>query len=112
MGAGMRGGGHADRDRGVAGDMAMRLIHWLRRRGINLWIIAALVGANLYLWTGTLLAAQAPYVVAPLRAPQVVELLDRISSGQHAGETWEVALTDREAEQTITWYLERYPEIP
>jgi hypothetical protein len=65
----------------------------------------ALIAANLYVWTGTLLAA-------PVRAPQVVTLLDRIQSGQHSGETWEVTLTDLEAEQTITWYLARYPQIP
>ena len=79
---------------------------------LNLWIAAALVAANLYAWTSTLLAASAPYVVAPIRAPQVVALLERIDAGSHSGETWQVTLTELEAEQTITWYLQRYPQIP
>jgi hypothetical protein len=90
----------------------MRLLRWLRRWSASAWIASALVVANLYVWSGTLLAAQAPYAVAPARAPQVAGLLDRIASGQHAGEAWEIALSDLEAEQTITWYLERYPQIP
>ena len=79
---------------------------------LNLWIAVALVVANLYAWTSTLLAASAPYVVAPIRAPQVVALLERIDAGSHSGETWQVTLTELEAEQTITWYLQRYPQIP
>ncbi|MEW5718781.1 MAG: hypothetical protein AB1817_09160 [Chloroflexota bacterium] len=79
---------------------------------LNLWIALALVVANVYAWTSTLLAASAPYVVAPIRAPQVVALLDKIGEGGHSGETWQVTLTELEAEQTITWYLQRYPQIP
>ena len=79
---------------------------------LNLWIVVALIVANLYAWTSTLLAASALYVVAPIRAPQVVTLLDKIGEGGHSGETWEVTLTELEAEQTVTWYLQRYPQIP
>ncbi len=79
---------------------------------LNLWIAAALVAANLYAWTGALLAAPAPYVVEAIRAPQVVALLNTIAEGGHSGESWQVTLTELEAEQTITWYLARYPQIP
>ena len=79
---------------------------------LNLWIAAALVIANLYAWANVLLAASAPYVVDPIRAPEVVALLERIDSGKHSGETWQVRMTELEAEQTITWYLQRYPQIP
>jgi len=79
---------------------------------LNLWIAVALVAANLYAWTSVMLAAAAPYVVAPIRAPQIVTLLEYIESGKHSGETWQVTLTELEAEQTITWYLQRYPQIP
>ncbi|MCI0476887.1 MAG: hypothetical protein L0Y55_11610 [Anaerolineales bacterium] len=87
----------------------LRLV-FLKR--LNLWIALALVVANLYAWTSTLLAASAPYVVAPIRAPQVVALLERIDAGKSSGEVWQVTLTELEAEQTITWYLQRYPQIP
>ena len=79
---------------------------------LNLWIAVALIAANVYAWTSALLSAAAPYVVAPIRAPQVVALLDHLESGNHSGETWQVTLTELEAEQTITWYLQRYPQIP
>jgi len=67
---------------------------------------------NLFAWTGLLLAAPEPYVVEAVRDPEVVELLEYIRSGEHSGEEWEVTLTTLEAEQTITWYLWRYPQIP
>jgi len=76
----------------------------------NFWIAAAIVIANLVAWTN--LTAPEPYVVEPIRDPEVVELLDYIRSGDHSGEEWEVTLTTLEAEQTITWYLHRYPQIP
>jgi hypothetical protein len=79
---------------------------------LNFWIAAALVVANLYAWAGVLLAASAPYVVDPIRDPEIVALLDRIHAGGHSGETWQLTLTELEAEQTITWYLQRYPQIP
>ena len=79
---------------------------------LNLWIALALILANLYTWAGALQATQKPYVVEPIRDPEIVTLLDYIRSGDHSGESWEVTLTELEAEQTITWYLERYPQIP
>ena len=78
---------------------------------LNLWIAVALVAANLYTWAGVLLAAP-PYVVDAVRDQEVVVLLNRIGEGGHSGESWEVTLTELEAEQTITWYLTRYPQIP
>ncbi len=71
-----------------------------------------LIVANLYAWTNALLAAPASHVVAAIRDPEIVTLLEYIQSGGHSGETWQVTLTELEAEQTITWYLYRYPQIP
>lgn len=79
---------------------------------LDLWIAAALVAANLFMWARVLTTAPAPYAVAPVRDPEIVALLDYIRSGDHSGETWEVTLTELEAEQTITWYLQRWPQIP
>src|SRR5512136_3148618 len=79
---------------------------------LNVWIALILIGANLYTWAGVVSASSAPYVVEPIRDPEIVTLLEYIGSGQHSGETWQVTLTELEAEQTITWYLHRYPQIP
>lgn len=88
----------------------MKALGYLKR--VNFWAAILLVGANLYTWGQVSMALTAPYVVEPIRDEEVVALLDYIRSGEHSGERWEVTLTELEAEQTITWYLERYPQIP
>lgn len=90
----------------------MRLVKPIFRSKSNFWITSSIVLMNLFVWTSVLRAAPEPYVVDPIRDPEVVTLLDYIRSGDHSGETWEVTLTTLEAEQTITWYLQRYPQIP
>ncbi len=79
---------------------------------VNLWAGFAIIIINLFAWAGVLFAAPEPYVVEPIRDPEIVTLLEYIRAGNHSGEKWEVTLTDLEAEQTITWYLGRYPQIP
>jgi hypothetical protein len=90
----------------------MKLLNLIRRRRLNFWIALALIIVNLFAWASVLLAAPEPYIVAPIRDAEVVTLLDYIRSGDHSGESWEVTLSELEAEQTITWYLQRYPQIP
>lgn len=79
---------------------------------LNLLVALGLIVANLFTWGRILLAASNPHVVEPIMDPEVRALLDYIRSGDHSGESWEVTLTELEAEQTITWYLERWPQIP
>lgn len=79
---------------------------------LNFWIAFGLIFTNLFAWGSILLAAPEPYLVDPVRDPEVVALLEHIRSGSHSGEPWQVTLTELEAEQTITWYLQRYPQIP
>ena len=79
---------------------------------VNTWIAALLIIANLFTWARLLSNAPEPYVVDPIRDPEVVALLDYIRSGDHSRESWQVTLTELEAEQTITWYLDRWPQIP
>jgi hypothetical protein len=79
---------------------------------LNLFIAIGVIAANLFAWGQILLAASNPHIVDPIMDPEVRALLDYIRSGEHSGETWEVTLTELEAEQTITWYLNRYPQIP
>lgn len=90
----------------------MRFFKRLFRKRSNFWIANAVVFANIMAWTTVLLAAPEPYIVDPIRDSEVVILLEYIRSGNHSGEEWEVTLTTLEAEQTITWYLHRYPQIP
>jgi hypothetical protein len=88
--------------------MAALKIRWSWNRVIAL----GLVLANLFIWAQTLLALARPYIVDPIMDPEVQALLNYIASGKHSGETWQVSLTELEAEQTITWYLKKYPQIP
>ena len=88
----------------------MKIYHLLKYP--DLWIVSTLIFFNLIAWNRFLLPKFEPYVVDPIRDPEIVTLLDYIRSGDHSGETWEVTLTELEAEQTITWYLQRYPQIP
>jgi hypothetical protein len=79
---------------------------------LNLWVAIGLILVNLFTWARVLTAVKNPHVVDPVVDPEVRALLDYIASGDHSGETWQVTLTELEAEQTITWYLNRYPQIP
>lgn len=83
-----------------------------RLRSINFWFVTALLLGNLLAWTTVLAARNPPHVVEPVRDPEIEQLLAYIRSGDHSGEEWQVTLTELEAEQTITWYLQRYPQIP
>ena len=85
----------------------------LRRRAVNTVVTILLMAANLFAWGRVLSAAREVYEVEPIRDPEVVELLEYIRSGEeHSGEEWVVHLTEQEAEQTIAWYLWRWPQIP
>ncbi len=88
--------------------MAALKIRWSWNRVIAF----GLVLANLFTWAQMLLALAQPHIVDPIMDPEVQALLNYIASGQHSGESWQVNLTELEAEQTITWYLKKYPQIP
>ena len=90
----------------------MRLLQLQRFKKLNFITASAIILTNLFAWANLLLATPEPYIVEAIRDPEIVALLDYIRSGEHAGEKWEVTLTTLEAEQTITWYLQRYPQIP
>lgn len=90
----------------------MRIYRAIKNSKLNTWVLAGLIFFNLFTWLRLLLNAPDPYVVEPIRDPEVVSLLDYISSGSHTGEGWQVNLTEKEAEQTIAWYLHQYPQIP
>ncbi len=79
---------------------------------LNFWIAITIILINLVAWVSILWAAPPPYIVEPIRDQEVVTLLEYIRSDNRSGEEWEVTLSTLEAEQTITWYLHRYPKIP
>lgn len=81
-------------------------------KSLNLGLAVLLLVANLWMWGHLLSALVAPYEVEPIRDPDIEALLAYIRSGEHSGESWEITLTELEAEQTIAWYLQRYPQIP
>jgi len=78
----------------------------------NRTIALVLVLANLFTWAQMLLALAKPHIVEPVMDPEVQALLSYIASGKHSGESWQINLTELEGEQTITWYLKKYPQIP
>lgn len=83
------------------------------RLSVNIVVATLLIVANLFAWARLLSTTVAPYEVEPVRDPEIVALLEHIRSGEaESGEEWVVHLTEREAEQTIAWYLQRYPQIP
>jgi hypothetical protein len=90
----------------------MKLLKLISLNSPNFWIAITLIIVNISAWQHFISPAREPYIVVPIRDPEIITLLDYIRSGDHSGETWEVTLTELEAEQTITWYLERYPQIP
>ena len=68
---------------------------------------------NSVAFSGALISAlQPPHTVEPIKDAEVDRLLTYIASGKHSGESWQVTMTDLEAEQTMTWYLKKYPQIP
>lgn len=75
-------------------------------------IAVLLIVGNLFAWARLASTASPAYVVPAVRDAEVAALLDYIRSGEHSGETWTITLTELEAEQTITWYLKRWPQIP
>lgn len=77
------------------------------------WLIGGLfVLVNGFVLVQVLTSAIPPHIVEPIKDAEVDKLLIDIASGKHSGETWQVTLTNLEAEQTITWYLKKYPSIP
>ena len=81
-------------------------------RNLNLWIVVALLAANGLAWALTFTARAPAYVVEPKLDPDLADLRERLIEGTHHGESFEATVTNLEAEQTITWYLERHPNVP
>lgn len=81
-------------------------------RNLNLWIVLALLVANGMAWALTFAAREPTHVVEPKLDLELADLRERLIEGTHHGESFEVTLTNLEAEQSITWFLGRHPNIP
>jgi hypothetical protein len=86
------------------------LIHSLRNA--SLWIAMALLAVNGLGWALASSAREPAYVVEPKLDPDLADLRDRIIEDTHHGEPFELRLTNLEAEQGITWFVNRHPSIP
>jgi hypothetical protein len=81
-------------------------------RNVNLWIVVALLAANGLAWALTFTVSEPAHVVEPRLDPDLADLRERLIEGTHHGESFEATVTNLEAEQTITWYLDRHPNVP
>lgn len=73
-------------------------------------LVLAIIGLDL---VAASLAPSGPaYVVEPVLEPSLHDLRMNLQEGGHGGERIELSITEREAEKSITWYLDRHPEIP
>jgi hypothetical protein len=81
-------------------------------RNPSLWIAVVLLAVNGLGWTLAFSAREPAYVVEPKLDPDLASLRERIIEGTHHGEPFELKLTNLEAEQGITWFVNRHPSIP
>ena len=81
-------------------------------RNASLWIAVALLAVNGLGWALASSAREPAYVVEPKLDPDLADLRERIIDGTHHGEPFELRLTNLEAEQGITWFVNRHPSIP
>jgi hypothetical protein len=88
-----------------------RFIRGLLKR-TNLLIAIALLTANGLAWATALASAGPAYVAEPILAPSLDDLRTRLIEGGHSGERFEVRVTNREASDSIAWFLEKRPEVP
>jgi hypothetical protein len=79
---------------------------------INLWIALALLIANGMAWMTTLASSGPSYIAEPILEPSLADLRNRLIEGGHSGEQLELHVTGREAAETITWFIDKHPEIP
>lgn len=79
---------------------------------LNVWFALLLILANGAAWAQALAPEGPAVVVQPRLEPGLADLRQRLTEGGHGGEPFSIEVTDREAAETIAWYLERHPRIP
>jgi hypothetical protein len=81
------------------------------RRTRNVWIALVLLLANGLAWWNAVVSTQL-VEVEPRLSPDMQVIWDRIRSGQAAGETFHITLTDQQAAEGVAWFLSRHPGVP
>ncbi len=88
-----------------------RFIRGLLKR-TNLLVAVVLLTANGLAWVTAFSSGGPAYVAEPILAPSLDDLRTRLIEGGHSGERFEVHVTDREAAESIAWFLDKRPEVP
>lgn len=78
----------------------------------NFWIALVLLVTNGMAWVYALAPEGPAVMVAPRLEPDITELRQRLVEGGHSGEPFHMEITDREAAETLAWYLDEHPEVP
>jgi len=79
---------------------------------INLYIALILLAANGLAWSRALSSGGPAYVVEPVLEPDLADLRTRLREGGHSGERFDLHVTEREAAESIAWFISIHPEIP
>lgn len=79
---------------------------------LNVWFALLLLLANGAAWVQALAPEGPALTVEPRLEPGLADLRQRLIEGGHSGESFALEVTDREAAETIAWYLARHPRIP
>lgn len=90
-----------------------RLHRWWRRP--NIWIGAVLIGLNLFAWFVAFGRGgiDDEWVIAePTLHPEIAEIRANWQSGDAAGESFRITVTDQMAMETIAWFVEPPPDLP
>ncbi|MCI0575101.1 MAG: hypothetical protein L0332_12300 [Chloroflexi bacterium] len=80
------------------------------RRARNFWIVVALLLANGLAWNAA--ASLNLPEARPFLHPEIAAIRDRWRSGQAAGESFSIVVTEQMAAETAAWFLSNHPEIP
>ena len=78
----------------------------------SFWIAVVLLAANGAAWAYALAPEGSAVTTAAVLEPQIAEVRQKLIDGGHSGEAFSIELTDREAAETIAWYLSRHPNVP
>lgn len=75
------------------------------------WIALLLLVFNGLAWLNAAPVVSLPEY-EPRLAPEIAELREKIWSGEHSGEIFQITFTDQSASEAVAWFLAKHPEIP
>jgi len=81
-------------------------------RSPHLWIALGLVAINGLAWLSALGSSEPVCTTEPVLEPSLADMRERLIEGGHSGETFDLHVTDREAFNSIAWFLNNNPQVP